>query len=174
MVSVAARTCLAALGEFARALARGREAEPLAKALDDPRREALIHCSVSIALTLMGRSTEAIEPGKRAMAIAEALQEPTLCIAARYSMGLPHVYLGAYRTVIDCFQRDVGLTSEEIPARLLQPWGAGVFQEYFTRLSYSISQSAAAVCFAELGEFEQAMLHSERAVKFAQTLDNLC
>ena len=63
---LAARTCLAALGEFARALALGREAEPLAKALDDPRREALIHCSVSIALTLMGRSTEAIEPGKRA------------------------------------------------------------------------------------------------------------
>ena len=124
---LAARTCLAALGEFARALALGREAEPLAKALDDPRREALIHCSVSIALTLMGRSTEAIEPGKRAMAIAEALQEPTLCIAARYSMGLPHVYLGAYRTVIDCFQRDVGLTSEEIPARLLQPWGGGSF-----------------------------------------------
>jgi tetratricopeptide (TPR) repeat protein len=30
-----------------------------------------------------------------------------------------------------------------------------------------------ALCFAELGEFDQALLHAERGVKFAQTLDNL-
>jgi tetratricopeptide (TPR) repeat protein len=31
----------------------------------------------------------------------------------------------------------------------------------------------AALCLAELGEFDQALLHAEQAVKFAQTLDNL-
>ena len=170
---LAVRTCLSPLGEFARALELGREAEPLAKALDDPRREALVHCSVSVSSSHMGRSAEAIEHGERALAIAESLQEPTLRIAARHSLGLPHYFLGAYRTAIGFFQRDVGLEPEQITARLLEPWGAEVFQEAFTRVSYSHSQAVAAFCFAELGEFDQAMLHAERAVKFAQTLDIL-
>ena len=42
-----------------------------------------------------------------------------------------------------------------------------------TRASYCISQSETAFSFAELGEFDQAMLQAERAVKFAQTLDIL-
>ena len=66
---LAVRTCLSPLGEFARALELGREAEPLAKALDDPRREALVHCSVSVSSSHMGRSAEAIEHGERALAI---------------------------------------------------------------------------------------------------------
>jgi hypothetical protein len=49
-----ARTCLIPLGEHARVLELGREAEPLAKTLDDPRRELLVYCSVSIALSVMG------------------------------------------------------------------------------------------------------------------------
>jgi hypothetical protein len=43
----------------------------------------------------------------------------------------------------------------------------------FTRVSYYHSQAVAAHCFAELGEFDQAMLHAEWGVKFAQTLDML-
>ena len=170
---LAARPCLAPLGEYARWLELARAAEPLAKALEDPRREALVHCSVSMALSNMGRTGEGIEHGERALAIAEALQEPTLRIIARHSLGLPHWFLGTYRTAIGFYQRDVGLEPEEIPARLLEPWGAGVFQEALTRFSYHVSQSVAAFCFIELGEFDQAMLHAERAVKFAQTLDNL-
>jgi transcriptional regulator with AAA-type ATPase domain/tetratricopeptide (TPR) repeat protein len=170
---LAARTCLAPLGEYARWLELAREAEPLAIALDDPRRESLVHCSVSVALAPLGRSAEAIEHGERAMAIAEALQEPTLRIAARYALGFPRWFLGAHRTAINFFQRDVGLEPEEIPARLLEPWGAEVFQEAFTRVSYSMTQSLAPLCFAELGEFDQASLQAERAVKFALTLDIL-
>ena len=124
-------------------------------------------------MSVLGRSAEAVEHGERALAIAEALQEPTLRIATRQSLGLPHWLLGAFRTAIGICQRDVGLEPEQIPARLLQPWGAGVFEEAFTRLSYCFSQGLAAMCLAELGEFDQAMLHAERAVKFAQTLDNL-
>ena len=170
---MASRMCLIPLGEVARGLELAREAEALAKALDDPRREVLVHCSVSIALSNMGRSAEAVEHGERALAIAEALQEPTLRIAARFYLGFPHAFLGAYRTAIGFCQRDVGLEPEQILARLVQPWGAGVFQEALTRLGYSVSQSATAFCFAELGEFDQAVLHAERAVKFAQTLDIL-
>ena len=168
-----ARTCLAPLAEYARWLELSREAEPLAKAVGDASREALVHYSVSIALTVMGRSAEAIEPGERALAIAEALEEPTLRIIARHSLALSHWMLGAYRTAIGFCQRGVGLTPAQIPARLLEPWGAGVLHEALTRVSYSFSQSVAASCFAELGEFDQAMPHAERAAKFAHTLDNL-
>ena len=170
---LAVRTCLAPLGEFTRWIELGLEAEPLAKALNDPRREALVHCSVSLALGFVGRSAEAIEHGERGMTIAESLQEPMLRIDARHSLGLAHWHLGAYRTAIGFFQRDVGLEPEQIAARMLEPLGAGVFEQATTRITYCQSQTIAALSFAELGEFDQAMLHAERGVKLAQTLDLL-
>jgi class 3 adenylate cyclase/tetratricopeptide (TPR) repeat protein len=168
-----ARMCLAPLGDYVRWLELAREAEPLAEALGDPRREALVHYSVSLLLSPMGRSAEAIQPGKRALAIAESLQEPTLRILARYAPGLSYWFLGAYRTAIDFLQRDVGLEPEQIPAQLLQPWGAGVFEEALTRFSYCLSRGVVADCFSWLGAFDQALLHAERATKFARPLDNL-
>jgi class 3 adenylate cyclase/tetratricopeptide (TPR) repeat protein len=170
---LAARTCLAGLVEFARWLEVGREAEPLADALDDPRRKTLVQCSLSIASSNMGRSAEALEHGARALAIAEVMQEPTLRMAARFSLGRSHHFLGAYRTAIDFFLGDVGLEPEQISTRLLQSTADGVFQEVFTRVSYFQSQTVAAWCFAEIGEFDQAILLAQRAAKFAQALDML-
>ncbi len=170
---LAVRTCLSPLGEFARALELGREAVPLAKALDDPRREALVHGGVSISSSHMGRHADATEHSERAVAIAESLREPTLRIAVRHAFALPPMFRGAFRSAVECFQRDVGIDPERIPERLVKPWGVGVFQEAFTRVSYCLSLNNAALCLAELGEFDQALLHAEQAVKFAQTLDNL-
>lgn len=89
----------------------------------------LVHCSVSVALSGMGRSAEGIEHGERALAIANALQEPMLRIAARFALGLAHWHRGDYYTytAIDFHQRDVGLKSEQVTARLLEPWGGGGF-----------------------------------------------
>ena len=170
---LAVRTSLGPLGEFTRWIELELEAEPLAKALNDPRREALVHCSVSLALSVVGRSAEAIEHGEQGMTIAESLQEPMLRLDARFSLGVAHWRLGAYRTAIDFFQRDVGLEPEQIAARLLEPSGARVFEQATARFAYWQSWTFAGLCFAELGEFDQAMLHAERAVKLAQTLDLL-
>jgi class 3 adenylate cyclase/tetratricopeptide (TPR) repeat protein len=170
---LAARTCLAPLGEYERMSELGREAEPLAIALGDLRREVFVLGAVSPALSLLGQSAEAIERGERALATAETLQEPMLRIAARYPLGLAYSYLGAFHTSIGFCQRDVGLDPEQIPGRILRSWGAGVFQEALTRTSYSVSQSVTGFCFAEVGEFNQALMHAERGAKFAQALDNL-
>jgi tetratricopeptide (TPR) repeat protein len=96
-----------------------------------------------------------------------------LRIAARHSLGVAHCVLGIYRTAIEFFQRDVGLEPEQITARLLERWGVGLFEQGFSRIAYCWSQATAATCYAELGEFDQAMPHAERALKFAQALDNL-
>jgi tetratricopeptide (TPR) repeat protein len=164
---------LAPLGEYARVLELGLEAEPLAHSLNDPRRQVLVYCAVSIALIHLGRSADAIEPGQRALAIAETLSNPMLRIAARHSLGVAYCVLGNYRTAIGFFQRDVGLEPEEIPALLLESSGTDVFEQAFSRIAYCWSHATAATCYAELGEFDQAMLQAERALKFAQTLDNL-
>ena len=102
---LAARMCLAPLGEFGRLVELGREAEPLAKALHDPRREALVQCAISSALTLMGRCDQGVEHGERAMTIAEGEQDPMLRIAARYCLCLSHWLLGGYRKASDYIQR---------------------------------------------------------------------
>ncbi|HTT38750.1 MAG TPA: tetratricopeptide repeat protein, partial [Burkholderiales bacterium] len=170
---LAVRTCLAPLGEYARVLELGLEAEPLAHALNDPRREVLVYCAVSIALSHVGRCAEAVDPGQCALAIAESLRDPMLRIAARHSVGIAYWLLGAYRTAIDFFQRDVGLELDQITARLLEPWEAGLFEQGFSRLAYLWTHATAAICCAELGEFDEAMLQAERALKFAQALDSL-
>jgi len=170
---LAVRSCLAPLAEYARILELGLEAQPLAQALNDPRREVLVHCAVNIAVIHLGRSAEAIEPGQRALAIAEALRDPMLRVAARHSLGMAYYLLGAYRTAMDFFQRDVGLELDQITARLLEPWEAGLFEEGFSRIACCWSHATAAMCCAELGEFDQALLQAERALKFAGALDNL-
>ena len=140
-----------------------REAEPLAKALNDPRREALVHCSMSSALSVLGRSAEAIEHGERALAIAESLREPTLRIIARHSLGLPYYVLGAYRTAIELLRARCWARIRADHRAAARAVGGRLFQEAFTRLSYSIVSGHAALCFAELGEFDQALLQAERA-----------
>jgi predicted ATPase len=154
---------LGALGEWRRWIELGLEAEPLAKALNDPRREAMVHCSVSLPLGFVGRSSEAVKHGERGMAIAESLQEPMLRIAARSTLGLAHYHRGAYRAAIGFFQREVGLELEQISARLLEQ-KSGAFAP---RTTYWQSQTFAGLCFAELGQFDQAMLHAKRAVELA-------
>lgn len=170
---LAVRTCLSPLGEFTRALELVQEAEPLALALDDPYRQALVHCSICVCSSHMGLGAQAIAHGERGLKTAELLREPMLRIAARHSLALPHWFRGAYRTAIALFQRDVGIEPEQIPKRLLGASGAQVFQETFTRVSYCHSLTVAAFCFAELGEFEQAMLHARQAVEFAEAADLL-
>jgi len=170
---LAARPCLAPLGEYAKWLELSREAEPMARELNDPRREVLVHCSMTSALSVMGRSAEAIGHGEHALAIAETLQEPTLRIVARYSLGLSYTLVGDFRAAVRYYQREVGLDSEQIGDWLLGSWGAGTFTETFTRINYSITQSISAVCFAELGAFDQALLLAERGARFAQALNIL-
>ena len=170
---LAVRTCLSPVGEFARALELGREAVPLARSLGDPRRETLAYGAVSISASHMSRLAEAAEHAERAVEIAESLQDPALRIAARHCLGLPHMFRGAFRTAIACYQRDVGLDPTQIHDQVVQPWGDGVVQEGFTRVSYAFSQSNAALCFADLGEFESALLHATQGVEVAQSLDML-
>jgi tetratricopeptide (TPR) repeat protein len=170
---LAVRTCLSPLGEFARALELGHEALAFVNALNDPRRQTLIHCSVSISSSHMGNSTEAIEHGRRALEIAEALQESALRISARHSLGVPHWFRGDFRTAINCFQREVGVEPRQIARRLIEPWQGDVFQGAFAKVSYSHSLANSAYAFAELGEFDQALLHAKHAVSFAKSLDIL-
>jgi tetratricopeptide (TPR) repeat protein len=107
------------------------------------------------------------------MAMAEALQELTLRIEARYCMGLPRMQRGDFRAAIDLFQRDVGLDPERLKGHLLEPPATEAFQGTSTRYSYCFFAGHTAYCFAELGEFDQALLHGASAVKFANSVDAL-
>jgi class 3 adenylate cyclase/tetratricopeptide (TPR) repeat protein len=166
-----ARTCLGPLGEFARLLEVGLEAVPLAEALHDLHREALVHSLVSIALTLLGRGMEGIAYGERAMAIAAASQEPIVDISARYALGIAHWHLGAFRTAIDILHRHVEMEPEQAGVRSIEPWVAADLRR--ARYLYCQSQTVAAHCFAELGDFDRAMQHAGRALKVAQELELL-
>jgi DNA-binding SARP family transcriptional activator len=90
------RTPLQACGEVERGAAYSKEAERLAWELHDPGRlgRASVHmCNHS---RMAGRMAEAVGLGQRALAIANEVNELSLMVAASYSLGLVHSYLGDY------------------------------------------------------------------------------
>ncbi|MFQ5899043.1 MAG: AAA family ATPase, partial [Candidatus Methylomirabilia bacterium] len=81
------RTSLVALGELERVFGYLREAERLARTLDDPRRLGWVSVYMSHYFWVMGHPTEARPFAERAQAIAEALGDFPLKLGATFYLG---------------------------------------------------------------------------------------
>jgi class 3 adenylate cyclase/tetratricopeptide (TPR) repeat protein len=168
---LAMRWCWMPLGSLAQVAKYAREALPLAKALNDPRREALAHCSVNSGI--LGQSAQAIEHAQEAVAIAETLNDPTLRVISRWFLGRPYMELGAYKKAADCFLTDVGLGSQNIETYLMAHVERGSPYATFAVYSYGVAHGDASHCFAELGKFSEAEGHARQALEFAKKAGNL-
>ena len=168
---LAMRWCWMPLGGLAEVAEHARKAQPLAKALNDPRREALIHCSMSSAI--LGESTNAIEHARLALEIADSLNDPTLRIISKWFLGRPYLELGAYSKAVQFFQIDVGLESQDIAAYLMGQLEQATPYGTFAAYSYCVAEGDTSHCLAELGKFDEAMVYAKRALEFAEKLENL-
>src|SRR4030095_352997 len=92
----ALRACLQSLGELARIPGCLREAETLARALNDPRRLRAVYAMLGQYAWLMGDQERYIELSRRALAIAEALGNFDLRVRATYYLGGVYHALGDY------------------------------------------------------------------------------
>ncbi len=164
---------LVPLGELERVIQHTREIEPLAKALNDPRLEALAHAFMSSALADLGQLENGIEHGMQALAVADSLEDPALEVFAKYALGKAHMHRGAHRKATEFFQRNVGLEPDQMPPSSRIQGVRGLLYGAFTVAPRSYCETNTGYCLAELGEFEQAIEHCERAVKIAEVHHDL-
>jgi tetratricopeptide (TPR) repeat protein len=155
------RIPLHALGEFERILGLLREAEDLARALDDQRRLGRLAASQCFHLWMTGHPREAIRFGENAHAIAESLRDVPLQVSGNIGLGAACLGAGNYRRaeevllsvlpLLDCDERRERIGHTSIPgvqARGYLTWA-----------------------FADRGKFDQGIAHGQEGIRLAASLD---
>src|SRR5262249_40128939 len=108
------RNALFTLGESRQSLDYLREAEALAKALDDQPALRRICVYLCICCREMGDHDGAIESGQQALAVAETCGDFALQVAALNNLGGTYHVLGDHRRAIGLLRRNVEALSGDL------------------------------------------------------------
>ena len=155
--------CLLILGERAKSLDHARQAETLAESLGDERQLARAIMGLAAGAWTWGDLDRALELGERAQIIANRLNDVALQTLANYIRGLSGQTTGNYRQSAEALRRvSEALQGDRRYEILLTGAGLGSVNSR-TRLVW---------CLAELGEFADALVHSEEALQIASEVDH--
>ncbi len=154
------RTALFPLGEFERVLACLREAEGLARTLDDQRRLAQVSVSMCQHLYVISRPGEALGFGESARTIAESLQDVPLQVTGNLYLGVACLATGDYRQ------------AELLLGKVLQLLDGDRSRERFGLPGFPAVMARAYLTWilADLGRFEEGIVHVEDGILRAETL----
>jgi class 3 adenylate cyclase/tetratricopeptide (TPR) repeat protein len=155
---LALRSALRPFGEFGRILACLREAEPLAAALDDPRRLGRVSCRLATHFYLMGAHDQAIAFAQRALTLAAAGGDVILRTLANRYLGQAYQAQGDYRRAIDSYKQTVASLE------------GGRRRERFGQifLPAVATHATLAACHAELGLFAEGRTLGEEGLRIAE------
>ena len=156
------RTSLFPLGELARVITYLREAEGLAQTLADQRRSGYVSVYMGHLFWMTGRSGEARTSAQRAKAIAETLSDFSLNVGGTFYVGADCLTSGDYRDAAGSLGAVVRLL--EGPRHRDRCGLAG--------FPAAMSNGYLAWSLAEMGEFEDAMVHGQEGVRVAEALDH--
>ncbi|MGH7348457.1 MAG: sigma 54-interacting transcriptional regulator, partial [Candidatus Rokuibacteriota bacterium] len=156
------RNSLLPLGEFERILPHLREAEGLAKTLDDPRRLARVFSFMTQYFRLMGHLDLAVESAERALALADGLGDAPLWIVANTYLGSAYDARGEYRKAAEVLKKSV----ESLPGT---PIGQDV---RVAGLVPVFSRIYLVYCLADLGEFREGLAYAEEGIRLAEAADD--
>jgi class 3 adenylate cyclase/tetratricopeptide (TPR) repeat protein len=156
------RNALLLLGEQGRILGHLREAEGLAKTLDDRRRLGRVASYMGDYFWRMGHHDRAIEVSQQALTLGLALEDFGLQVQANFYLGRAYVTLGNYGRAMDVLRRNVAVLEGDL------------IREYFglTALPAILSRAYLAWCLAELGAFAEGIATGEEGVRIARTVDH--
>ena len=156
------RTSLLPLGEFERIFSYLREAEGLARSLDDQRRlgQMFVHMCFNLAVT--GRPTEALGFGQGAQAIAESLGDVPLQVMGSLYLGVACIYTGDYRQAEDLFLKVLRLLDGDLSR---ERFGLAGFPAVTAR-------SFLTWVFADQAKFKKGIAHGQEGVRLAEALDH--
>jgi class 3 adenylate cyclase/tetratricopeptide (TPR) repeat protein len=158
------RTALFPLGEYERIFGCLREAENLARTLDDQRRLGQLSVYLCHNLWVTGHPTKALTFGQRAQAIAESLRDTPLQVTGNLYLGAAYLFAGAYRQAEGLLLRVLQLLERE---RSLERERFGT-----TAFPAVVVRSYLALAFAYRGEFQEGTAHGQECLRLAEALDH--
>lgn len=132
----------------------------MAAELGDHRRSCRLATLMAYALLMNGDPQAAVESAHSALDIARGLADPFLAVPARLYLGYGYYGLGDYRCAIDWLRQN------------LTALGEYPEDERF-RIAVApsiVSRYCLVLCLSELGEFSEAIVVAEEAVRIADAL----
>jgi len=156
------RTSLHPLGEFERIFGCLREAESLARRLDDQRRLGQLSVYLCHNLWQTGHPTEALGFGQSAQAIAESLRDVPLQVTGTLYFGVACLGTGDYRRVEDLLLRVLQLLEGDLSR---ERFGLAGFPPVMARCYLTW-------VFADRGKFEEGIAQGQEGIRLAETLDH--
>jgi class 3 adenylate cyclase/tetratricopeptide (TPR) repeat protein len=156
------RTALFPLGEFERIFGCLREAEGLARALDDQRRLGQLSVYTCHNLNMTGHPTEALGFGQRAQAIAESLGDIPLQVTGNLYLGGACLRTGDYRRAEDLLLKVLRLLEGDLSQ---ERFGLAGFPAVMARFYLDC-------VLADQGKFEQGIIHGQEGIRLAEALDH--
>jgi transcriptional regulator with AAA-type ATPase domain/tetratricopeptide (TPR) repeat protein len=156
------KTSLLPLGAFERIVDYLREAESLARTLDDQRRLGQLSVHMCHTLRLAGQPTEAIAFGQDAQTLAESLGDIPLLVSGNLYLGSACLWTGDYRRAEDLLLKVLQLLEGE-PSRerfALTGFPAVMARVYLTWI------------FADQGRFREGIVRGQEGMRLAETLDH--
>ena len=156
------RTALFPLGEFERIFGCLREAEGLARTLDDQRRLGQLSVYLCHNLWQPGHPTEALAFGQNAQAIADSLGDVPLQVVGTLYFGVACLGTGDYRRAEDLLLKVVQLLGGDLSR---ERFGLAGFPAVLVRCYLTW-------VFADRGKFEEGIAHDQEALHLAEALDH--
>jgi len=156
------RTALHPLGEFERIRGCLREAEGLARILDDQRRLGQMSVYMCHNLWMIGHPTEALGFGQDAQAIAESLGDVPLQVTGNLYLGAACLRTGDYRRAEDLLCKVLQLLEGD-PRR--ERFGLAGFPGVMARCYLTL-------IFGDRGEFEEGIAHAQEGIRLAEALNH--
>ena len=156
------RTALFPLGEFERIFGCLREAEDLARALDDQRRLGQVFVYLCNNLGMTGHPTEALAFGKSSLALAESLGDVPLQVTGNLYLATACIRTG------DCRQ------AEDLLLKVVQVLGRDRSRERFGLAGFPavLAYGNLTGVFADRGQFEKGIAHGQEGIRLAEALDH--
>jgi class 3 adenylate cyclase/tetratricopeptide (TPR) repeat protein len=156
------RSSLSPLAEFPRMQDHLQEAEGLAEAAGDRRRQGLVAAFLTNFYTVMLEFRRAIEYGQRAVAIAADVRDVEVQVLAHTFLGLARYGQGDYRAAVDLARRNVTLLRGDL---VRERFGMAVLPAVYSRtvLVWSL---------AELGEFDDGLTIGQENIRMAEAAEH--
>ena len=164
---LALRAALYALGEFEPMLKCLREADELARKLDDPRRLAWISIHIGEHWRQAGDFTQALELIERALVLGERVGDPAVRFAAHQYLGLTCHAVGDFSRAATHMRTVAELPEDDPVAAQFRPTQAG------SRAGFrAVSLGWLARCLADTGDFDEGRVHGLEATRMADEIDH--
>jgi DNA-binding SARP family transcriptional activator len=149
---------LVPLGQPRRIAEYLEEARALAGECDDAVRQGWVWAYTTNCAWLTGEHRRAVEAGEAALAIGAALEHPALGFVGRFYLGQVRRFRGEYREAAHLLRQNVATLDSAAPPAGVRLLG----------IPGGLSKAWLAWSLAELGEFDEAILRGEQALREAE------